>query len=96
MYLKSFTAKNFKCFTGKLTVTMPSDGGYAGWHVILGEGSPGKTSLLQGIALARLGDAGESELRRLTQYSCLSSKYRSHRFRSAGATTWGQMNIERG
>lgn len=69
MYLKSFTAKNFKCFTRKLTVTLPFDGGYAGWHVIVGEGGSGKTSLLQGIALARLGDAGECELNRLCRRS---------------------------
>ena len=53
MYLKSFTAKNLKCFRD-VTLTMPSEGGYAGWHVILGGNGVGKTTLLQGIALASM------------------------------------------
>lgn len=56
MYLKSFNAKNLKCFRD-VTLTMPSEGGYAGWHVILGGNGVGKTTLLQGIALASMETA---------------------------------------
>ena len=61
MYLKSFTAKNLKCFR-EVTLTMPSEGGYAGWHVILGGNGVGKSTLLQGIALSSMEDVAASVL----------------------------------
>ena len=61
MYLKSFTAKNLKCFKD-VTLTMPDEGGYAGWHVILGGNGVGKSTLLQGIALSSMEDVAASVL----------------------------------
>jgi predicted ATP-binding protein involved in virulence len=68
MYLKSFTAKNLKCFRD-VTLTMPSEGGYAGWHVILGGNGVGKSTLLQGIALASMEIQGMSLLKQRNRFA---------------------------
>ncbi|MCK6516203.1 AAA family ATPase [Myxococcota bacterium] len=67
MYLKSFTAKNLKCFRD-VTLTMPEEDGYAGWHVILGGNGVGKSTLLQGIALASMDVVAASVLNRQVRF----------------------------
>ncbi|MBF0178777.1 MAG: AAA family ATPase [Magnetococcales bacterium] len=55
MYLKSIAFNNIKKF-GKLTLdfTRP-DGSFAGWNVFVGGNTTGKSTLLQGMAMACLG-----------------------------------------
>ena len=61
MYLKRLTLKNIKCFADA-TLSLPGEGGYAGWNVLLGVNSTGKSTVLQAAALALLGPVSGGRL----------------------------------
>ncbi len=63
-YLKWAEIRNFRAIRGDLSLsfTFPEDGG-AGWKVLLGENGTGKSSVLQAIGLALIGQDGINELR---------------------------------
>jgi uncharacterized protein (TIGR02646 family) len=61
MYLKRLTLKNIKCFDDA-TLSLPGEGGYAGWNVLLGVNSTGKSTVLQAAALALLGPVSGGRL----------------------------------
>lgn len=61
MYLKRLTLKNIKCFADA-TLRLPGEGGYAGWNVLLGVNSTGKSTVLQAAALALLGPVSGGRL----------------------------------
>lgn len=60
MYLKSATITNIKGLAG-IELRFGEDA--AGWHVILGDNSAGKTTLIRSIALAFVGPAEAAALR---------------------------------
>lgn len=62
MYLKKLTVKHLKCFDS-LEIDFPGkNGDYSGWIVLLGGNGTGKSTLLQAMALALLGDVATREL----------------------------------
>ncbi len=62
MYLKKLTIKHLKCFDS-LEIDFPGkNGDYSGWIVLLGGNGTGKSTLLQAMALALLGDVATREL----------------------------------
>src|SRR5438128_11722307 len=62
MYLQECTIRDIKCFEEiKLDFRNP-DGSIRLWNVIIGENGTGKTTLLQAIAIALLGQKAASVL----------------------------------
>ncbi len=62
MYLKKLIVKQLKCFDS-LEIDFPGENGdYSGWIVLLGGNGTGKSTLLQAMALALLGDVATREL----------------------------------
>jgi predicted ATP-binding protein involved in virulence len=62
MYLKKLTVKQLKCFDS-LEIDFPGENGdYSGWIVLLGGNGTGKSTLLQAMALALLGDVATRDL----------------------------------
>jgi hypothetical protein len=62
MYLKKLTVKQLKCFDS-LEIDFPGENGdYSGWIVLLGGNGTGKSTLLQAMALALLGDVATHQL----------------------------------
>ena len=62
MYLKKLTVKQLKCFDS-LEIDFPGENGdYSGWIVLLGGNGVGKSTLLQAMALALLGDVATQQL----------------------------------
>jgi energy-coupling factor transporter ATP-binding protein EcfA2 len=62
MYLREVTIHNIKCFEDIKLDFHKSDGRIGLWNVIIGENGTGKTTLLQAIAIALLGQKAASVL----------------------------------
>jgi predicted ATP-binding protein involved in virulence len=62
MYLQEVTIRNIKCFEEIKLDFRNADGSIRLWNVIIGENGTGKTSLLQAIAIALLGQKAASVL----------------------------------
>ncbi len=63
MYLESFIITGIKCFEeAKFDFPEDSEGGRAGWHVLLGANATGKTTALQAMAIALIGPTAWAQL----------------------------------
>jgi len=57
MYIREFSIKNVRSFTG-FCWKLNKDDPHAGWHVLLGDNGAGKSTILKSCALALLGARG--------------------------------------
>lgn len=62
MYLEKCTIRNIKCFEDLTLDFRNPDGSIRLWNVLIGENGTGKTTLLQAIAIALLGEKAASVL----------------------------------
>lgn len=57
MYLERCTVRNIKCFEDISLDFRNPDGSTRLWNVLIGENGTGKTTLLQAIAIALMGES---------------------------------------
>lgn len=62
MYLQQCTIRNIKCFDNITLDFRNPDGGIRLWNVLIGENGTGKTTLLQAMAMALMGEKAASVL----------------------------------
>ncbi len=62
MYLEACTVRNVKCFAEITLDFRNPDGSIRLWNVLIGENGTGKTTLLQVLALALMGEKAASVL----------------------------------